>query len=127
MAHKLIESAHDLDESLAISDSFIFSTPSTAPYVNGQQSATFYANNNNYSSYGIKTIQIPLQQSYGYLVPSSFKNQFKITNKNTAANPITLINPSPSIFFYRYRLVGGGQQWENMGRWGLQQRLFVAS
>ena len=58
-----------------------------------------YASDRNYSSYGIETIQIPLQQSYGYLIPSSLKIQFTVTNKNTAANNITFINPSAAFFF----------------------------
>ena len=113
MAHRHIETAHAQDESLALTPGLVFNAPATAPWVNDVQSATLFASNNNYSPSGIRVIQVPLFASNGYLVPSSLKMYFTLNNSNTGAVAFTPINPNPAIFFYRYRLMAGGQQVED--------------
>ena len=93
-------------------ESLSFKLPNSANFINDRRSVSFFpSGGNSYSPNGVKVIKFMLTGS-DWLDPSSLRIQFRLSNQN--AQDLKLINPLPSNFFRRLRILAGGQVIEDI-------------
>jgi len=91
----------------ALIDTLSFKLPNTANFINDRRSVTFYpAGSNDYGPRGVKVIKFMLTGT-DWLDPSTVRIQFTLNNKDLTKN-LHPINPLPSNFFRRLRILCGG-------------------
>ena len=94
-------------------DSLSFKLPSSANFINDRRSVSFFPSGGNvYAPTGVKIIKFMLSGS-DWLDPSSVRINFRLSN-GYADRTLHLINPLPSNFFRRLRIIAGGQVIEDI-------------
>ena len=94
-------------------DSLSFRLPNSANFINDRRSVSFFpTGGNEFSPRGVKIIKFMLAGT-DWLDPSTVRVQFRLSNRSQGL-PLKLLNPLPSNFFRRLRILAGGQVIEDI-------------
>ena len=86
-------------------DTLSFKLPNTANFINDRRSVTFFpSGSNEYGPRGVKVMKFLLSGT-DWLDPSTIRVQYRLNNTAKNLHPL---NPLPSIFFRRLRILCGG-------------------
>ena len=88
-------------------DSLSYKLDATASYITARDSATFWASGSNqYSPTGVRVMKLTINNTDGWLDPSTVKVQFDIKNLGGNGKTLRMIS-GPWVFIRRVRVLAG--------------------